>query len=129
MVCCAMGKDPSVGSAPWRAYVLVLTLTSGAAATAGLLAVSALAPVSDHCRSWRPSIAAFLRGTIRPRLARFIDRELFTSLSRWRCRLSGALIHRAPRLGGFAYRYFNLALLLAAVALCAALLAVLWRLA
>ncbi len=100
-----------------------MTLLSGAAATVALLAVSALSGVSLPCRSWRRSCRAFLLGTIGPRLRRFADRELFVSLAPWRCRVTGRLVGRAPRLAGLAYRYFNVLILMGALS-AAALVAV-----
>jgi len=64
MICCGLGRDESVGSVPWRVYVLAVTFISGVAGTAALLVVSALSGVNTHCRSWRPSIHAFLVGAI-----------------------------------------------------------------
>ena len=117
-----MGRDDSLGSARWRAYVFCLTLLTGGFAVVGLCTAAAFKYANKHTRPWPESIRRFLTGTIGPRLVRFFDAEMFLSLARWRCRLTGRLAHRTPRLGGAVYRYFNLAVLLGLLSVAASLL-------
>ncbi len=124
MVCCGLAKDNTVGTVPWRIYVLALILMSGLGGILALLVVSALSGLNARLTTWRPSIRAFLVGTIGPRLARFVDKELFTSLARTRCRLSGSLFHRFPRLSAATDRYFNLGLLAGGLAIAMVIVAI-----